>query len=150
MSSPKSRKKQTNIEKKALDKKAQVWRENFLEQMKRYKNEALLLSGGLDSGTILAAQLALGGRPRLYTFHLQNTLSVDATAAQEMAKRYDLEISTVVISRDRTQLVEDVKRIIKLHGKVGKALIQCSHPLLYVGEQVKKDGFDRVLIGRVG
>ena len=125
-----------------------IWRQHMLDIVEPYKDAPLLLSGGMDSGTILAAQLALGGKPQCYTFQLENFQSKDYKVARSMCHHYKLTLHCVEIPRDK--LLDDVIKIITTFKTTKKTHIQCIHPMLYIADMMAEDAVSQCLIGTGG
>lgn len=70
----------------------------------------LMLSGGVDSTTILWQLLELGVRPRLYTIQIPTVDkdSKDTARAKALAERYSLPLQLVTMPQDEDQLVRDI------------------------------------------
>lgn len=74
----------------------------------------ILLSGGVDSTTVLWGLLEYGIRPHVYTFHLptNTALSTDAKKAKHFAETYDLPFHLVEMTSDPDELAQ---RILELN-----------------------------------
>lgn len=108
---------------------------------------ALLLSGGVDSATLLAGMLALGRRPVVYTTSISGETNPDAEAAAAMAATFGLAHHIVGPRRDNDVLIDDVRRIIEIIGVSTKTHVQVCHALLYPIERAVHDGHRVVLSG---
>lgn len=109
-----------------------------------YGRPALMLSGGVDSSTVLAALLALNRPPRCFTFTLGTYTSEDMRAARAMTSTLCLELVEVSIPRNPATLEADVRRLVPMTG-TKKTWVQCGQPFLYVSPEVKRRGHDAVL-----
>lgn len=128
--------------------KIQRFRELMIEAVQNFGAEKpLLLSGGVDSATILAAQLSLGVKPDCYTFYLQPARSNDSNVSSKMASVYGFRHRTIEMPRDDEKLIADVRAIIAQIGNSFKTHVQCSHPFLYLAPAVAADGHDAALMG---
>lgn len=107
----------------------------------------ILLSGGIDSATVLAASLELGRLPVCYTFHLEGSPSQDARVAASMTETTGAELRTVVIPRDLDGLLADVRFLIRSGVKPQKTFVQCAHPFHYLARQISADGYSLVSHG---
>jgi len=130
-----------------VDDVAALWREKLLTTMQPYIDLPIMLSGGVDSGTLLCAALELGGRPPCYSFKLTGPDIPDVQVARKMANDFDLPFTLIVIPRNEEQLLNDIREVISLLGVSKKASVQCSQPVMYMCRQMKADGFDRAIVG---
>lgn len=96
---------------------------------------AVLLSGGLDSATVLFSLLEAGKRPVAYSFMLDGKLSTDFSRARYLAAATGVVFHPILLPTDPTQLLSDVVRIVKL-GCRKKSDIECTWPRLRTIEQV--------------
>jgi asparagine synthetase B (glutamine-hydrolysing) len=126
----------------AVNKTLQL-RELAMAAMQDHADDILLLSGGVDSATMLAAALACGHKPKVFTFRLSNYVSADFRVAESMANTFGCEFTPVMIPMDGARLEADVRAIIKLTSSSQKTHIQCSHPFLYLCEQAQRFGAKR-------
>lgn len=135
-----------------LDEQAREWRDVFLETVRPYAEAQLplLLSGGIDSGTILAACLELGHNPDCYGYALNGHTSSDLTTARKMTTRFGCAWTAVFIPRNLDQLTADVREVIEKLRTSRKTAVQCAQPIMHLARQIKKDGFDEVLAGTGG
>lgn len=106
------------------------------------QSPVLLLSGGVDSATLLFALLEAGLSPRCVTFQVGDRLSTDVKVASRMTSRFGLRHQIVYI--DPLALRQDVERILQLVDWSGvtrlkKTIIQCVHPFLYLCPQLDDD-----------
>ena len=136
----------------ALDETAQKWRESFITVLEPYPaNTPLLLSGGTDSATILAALLSMGRRPACYSFQIGANEHEDVVVSRMMTAHFQLAHEVCVLPRDQEALVGDVRELSKLVKKpVRKTHIQCSQPIMYLAKALKRDGYDTAYIGTGG
>jgi len=132
---------------KPLDPLAQKWHDKLLETIEPHRKKPLLLSGGVDSATLLAALLELGERPECYTFRLGATDSTDVRVARRICKDWNLKIHVLKIERSLDVLVSDVRQVIKLLNTSKKASVQCAQPIMYMCERMHSDGFDSAIVG---
>lgn len=102
----------------------------------------ILLSGGVDSATVLFAALSLGFKPRCHTFFLADYVSKDLLVARSIAKLFHVELNEIPIPVDLSTFERDVRHIIRemidwrYHDDVRATLVQTMHPFLYVLPEV--------------
>lgn len=60
----------------------------------------LMLSGGIDSSSILYSLLELGIKPHCYSFYLENYESKDLKSARRLCKNYKLQLTEIEIPRN--------------------------------------------------
>lgn len=141
-----------------LDPVAAKWREALVETVRPYAEDGLplLLSGGVDSGSIHAACLELGHRPKCYAYTLYVPddptfeISQDFVVARRAAIASGCEWKGVWIDRTFKQLEADVREVIETLRVSRKTSVQCAQPLLYLLRAVLGDGSDRVIAGTGG
>jgi asparagine synthetase B (glutamine-hydrolysing) len=127
----------------AVTGKALQLRELAISAMRDHADDILLLSGGVDSATMLAAALACGYKPRIFTFRLDGYISPDFRVAESMAMTFGCEFTPVLIPMDVDELVHDVRNIIQITGSSLKTHVQCSHPFIYLSKQAYTIGVKR-------
>ncbi len=108
-----------------------------------------MLSGGVDSATVLAALLAIDRPPRCFTFTLGRYESEDLASARAMCRELDLDHQVVRIPQDALVLERDVRRLVRIVGP-RKTWVQCGHPYLYVVPQLAEYGYHGVYVGLFG
>lgn len=136
-----------------LDDQALAWRQSLLETVRPHAEAGLplLLSGGVDSGTLLAACLELDHRPACYGYALNvPETSLDLKMARRMAGRYGCDWTAVFIPRNLDQLMSDVREVIGMLKTSRKTAVQCAQPIMHMARQIKKDGFDGAIAGTGG
>ncbi len=96
----------------------------------------LMLSGGVDSATILFALLDLGVKPRCVTFGLGDTVSTDMAVAAAICAHFGVEHRIVGVPRNADALLDDVLWTLcavrwELAPRIKKTIVQCVHPMRY-------------------
>lgn len=132
-----------------MDLHARTWRAHLLHVVAPY-DAPVLLSGGTDSGTILAALLAQGKRPHCYAYRVGPRDSPDAAAARRMCGEYGLRITVVEFPEDLGWLEQDVREVIALLRSARKAHVQCAQPIKALADAVRADGYTRAFVGTGG
>lgn len=130
-----------------LDEQAAEWREKLLRTVEPIADLPILLSGGTDSATLLAAAVDLGARPHCYLYSLTEPVSDDFRIGRRMAEAMRCGYTAVWISRTRRQLEEDVRRLVSTLRTARKTSIQCAQPLMHLARRIRDDGFDRAVVG---
>lgn len=126
---------------------AHRWRELLEKTIYDHRHVPSMFSGGMDSVTLLLAAMAVGGRPKTYTFHLGAHHSCDSSAAQKMAKDLGLDNVEVVIPQNEGQLIKDILELMRRVGTRKKASIQCAHAIMYLAKAIQADGFTQAIVG---
>lgn len=121
------------------------FRELFLAAVEATPDAPLMLSGGVDSATVLAASLELGRKPFCVTFRLGDRDSEDAAVARKMTAAVGVEAEVVTIPRTPETLVADVRRVLAAGCKPLKTHVQCSQAFLYLCPAVRRRGADSAL-----
>lgn len=133
-----------------MDAIAAAWRENLLATLSPFCNLPILLSGGMDSATLVAAALELGTRPKCYSFRLGGQDSQDVRVARKICRDHDLALHVLDIPRSPHHLIADVRRIIGLLRTSRKAAVQCAHPMMYLARKINDDGHTTAIVGTGG
>jgi len=107
----------------------------------------VLLSGGVDSATIVASSLALGRVPPCYTFQLGGSISPDLTVTRQMASTFGLPLTVTTIPWTAETLDADVRRVLRITRNPTKTHVQCAHPFLYMAAAIAQDGHRACLMG---
>lgn len=102
----------------------------------------LMLSGGVDSATILFALLEAGRTPHCLTFQVGDRTSNDVRVASSMCQRFGLRHTIVRIAPDL--LRDDVAQVLCMVDwtkveRVKKTIVQCVHPFLYLCRAMTSD-----------
>lgn len=132
-----------------MDDDAIRWRSALLETVSEYSDTPLLLSGGMDSATLLAAQLTLFAKPRCYAYRLGDLVSDDLAAARALCDHYGLELVEVGIPTDLEYLLRITQRVIEMTRNPRKTAVQCCWALWPIFEAAIAQG-DRLLLTGAG
>jgi asparagine synthetase B (glutamine-hydrolysing) len=108
---------------------------------------AILLSGGVDSTSVLLALLELGAEVVAYSFTLERHVSKDFACARENAKRLDVPFVPLLLPRDRATLERDVRHEIEVLGLRKKADVEAAWPRLRALEVLEREGFAHLATG---
>lgn len=105
----------------------------------------LLLSGGMDSLSVLLACLDIGIKPTCYTFHLKGVISEDLQSCRKICNIFDVQLVEIPISFTSESMYKLSKEIIydniesvyfKNHIKT---CVQCQVLMSFVPQYVKED-----------
>lgn len=121
-----------------------------METVYPYRDLPLLLSGGMDSATLLAAQLEWGARPRCYAYRLGDRESEDLRAARRLCRDYELELVTVPIPTSRGSLVSVARKVIRETGNPRKTAVQCCWTLDFIFHVARAHRDTRLITGAGG
>lgn len=91
---------------------------------------AVLLSGGIDSSSIMFAMLEAGKRVTAYTFMLDGVMSTDFQLARRNARVFGCEFVPLFLPKGIEQLKADLLRLRELGAKK-KTDYECGWPMLY-------------------
>jgi asparagine synthetase B (glutamine-hydrolysing) len=113
------------------------------------RNAELLLSGGVDSSTVLFAMLESGRKPRCLTFHIDGLYSNDLKVSKAMCKTFGLEHEIITLPRETAVIYAECERTIGMIDwtripKIRKTHVECLRPFLYLLPAMKTN---RVLTG---
>lgn len=140
-----------------MDTQAASWREALLETIRPAVDAKLplLLSAGLDSGTLLAACLDLDYRPHCYSYVLnapvaEDGLSRDYVFSRRLSSRFRCSFTGIWIARNLDQLESDVREVIGILRVARKTSVQCCQPMMHIARQLQKDGERRAIAGTGG
>lgn len=123
-----------------IDETAARYQAALLETIEPYpEDSALLLSGGMDSATILAGLLTLGRKPQAYCYSLEGYESEDLAMADRMAATFGLSLRVITIPADLDRLLEDVREVIAITRNPRKTAVQCCHALLHLSRAYLSD-----------
>lgn len=121
---------------------AEQLRTLLLDALRPYIGMPLMLSGGVDSATNLAALLALGEPPpRCYTFQLGEIISSDLAVARAMCAHFNIPHTTVTIPQNEATLVADIRRVLPLICRLKKVHVQVAQCFLYLADAAVADGY---------
>ena len=133
-------------------------RSDLMQTVQWHGETPVCLSGGIDSASVLAAQIEAGYKPPCYTFRLGTTVSRDLKVAREMCATFGLTLHEAVIPQNEETLIADLEQLLpfcaeylgQAYGvgrKLVKVPIQCVHAMSYVAEAIEKDGHRRAFTG---
>lgn len=108
---------------------AEATRRILLEESLKVPEEpvAALLSGGVDSTSVLLALLEAGREPVAYSFVLEGRVSQDFLLARRTARTLGVPFRSVILPGSVDRLIEDV-RFLVAGGLTRKADIECAWP----------------------
>jgi len=109
---------------------------NELDKTSSDKEVAILLSGGVDSLSILFAARRLNKSITAYTFHLDNQPTYDSNKAVEVCNMFDVKCKVIEIPTGNLEV--DFIRLAKTIGCKKKTHFECCFPFLYVYPEIKE------------
>jgi asparagine synthetase B (glutamine-hydrolysing) len=132
-----------------LDETAAAWRSALFETVEPLAKAKLplLLSGGVDSGTLLCALVALGHRPACYGYRLSKTHSVDYAYAKRMAISLGCPWRWVIIEETPEVAEEEAREVIRLLRTSRKTSVQCAGPIMRLTKLAATEGHERAIVG---
>lgn len=99
---------------------------------------ALLLSGGVDSCSLLFALLELNKNVHAYSFTLDDRESSDFKNAKEVCKIFNISFSPIYLPTDLGILQKDLLYLIKEFNLKKKTEIECSWAMMYAIKAIKE------------
>lgn len=133
-----------------MDETAARWRAALMESLPEERDLPLLLSGGMDSMTLLAALLERGDRPPAFTYRLEGVPSRDVDAARDVARDEGLPLCVVVLRRSPAAVDRDVRAVLRVLRRPRRTAVQCAVPILHLARAVGAFGRDAALVGTGG
>jgi hypothetical protein len=129
---------------KGLDRVAIRWGLKLGEALKNERaldEPILLLSGGMDSSTLLAAMLRAGAWPLCVSYHLAPTQSADFRSASALAAAHNVNLIPVILPRDpaihRSLAIRAAEHLSKPFKKTH---LQCGIPLVAMLDALEARG----------
>ena len=101
------------------------------------KNVAVLLSGGIDSASIMFSLLEAGKIVTAYSFMLDGRMSTDFKLARRNAEIFGCAFIAVFLPTDIAMLKDDCLQLHAL-GARSKTDYECSWPMMYSYSQIKE------------
>lgn len=108
------------------------------------KSAGILLSGGVDSNSVLFACLVHKIPVVCYSFTFEDAKSRDWRLARDVCKQLGVEFRSIYLPRDQEQLVSYMKYAVHM-GCRSKTDFECFWPMLYGIRRIAKDGHGFVL-----
>lgn len=136
-------------------------RKDFTEAIKSFLDDipkkdmdsiGILLSGGVDSTTLLWVMMELGLRPKVYTYTTSSTkgMSMDHKKAQALAEHYNLPLNVVHMSSDPEYVTQTIEKVLVENlewlrkGRIDKEVAFLVHEM---GLAASKDGIKYLFSG---
>jgi asparagine synthetase B (glutamine-hydrolysing) len=126
---------------------AQAIRKSILNDCLDTEDVGVFLSGGIDSNAILAAYLANGVRPMVFSFCLDGRPSTDFRTAQITCKRENLVFIPVFLPTVLDVVLRDVETLIGAYGARGKAEIEAFWGCWYAIRKAHENGVKIIATG---
>jgi hypothetical protein len=100
------------------------------------------LSGGIDSTTVLLAAIHAKKQVKAYSFTLKGlSLNIDAELAEKTCNVLNIPFECITIPTDLNKTIEYLYYIIGKLNVKRKTNIECTWPMFYICEKIKKDGY---------
>lgn len=116
---------------------AERWRDALLATLSTLPDVPVLLSGGMDSMSVLAGLVTLGRKPACVTYRLDGAYSEDMSVAIRITRDLGVPHHAVLIDPDPRQLRADVERAIRVVG-TRKTRVECAVPMFYLARYVNR------------
>jgi asparagine synthetase B (glutamine-hydrolysing) len=98
---------------------------------------ALLLSGGIDSNSLMFALLEAGKKVKAYTFVLEDKMSRDYIHAKINAHMFGIEHCVIDLPIDQERLMADIHNLVYMGART-KTDFECGWPMIYAYQQIKE------------
>lgn len=116
---------------------AQSFRDALLATLETLPDVPVLLSGGMDSMSVLAGLVTLGRKPDCVTYRMAESYSEDMAVAVRITRDLGVPHHQVTISEDHGQLRHDIERAIRFVG-TRKTRVECAVPMFYLARYVNR------------
>ena len=97
---------------------------------------AVLLSGGVDSSTLLFSANRLGKKVHGYSFQIQDKPTYDSTMAGQICEKNNFDFTLVEVPTDN--LVNDFKTLANKYKCKKKTQFECTFPFMYMYPKIKE------------
>lgn len=113
------------------------WRDALLMTLADLPDMPIMLSGGMDSMSLLAGLVTLGRKPDCITYRMADSFSEDMAVANRITRDLGVPHHHVLISEDPAMLRADAERAI---GRVGsrKVRVECYVPMFHLAEYASR------------
>ena len=101
------------------------------------QNIAILLSGGIDSASVLFSLIDAKKNVTCYTFMLDGILSTDFAMARHLCKRVGTQFVPIFLPTNYDVIMADLRTLAAMGAKT-KTDFECAWPLLYCYKQIKE------------
>jgi asparagine synthetase B (glutamine-hydrolysing) len=98
---------------------------------------ALLLSGGIDSNSLMFALLEAGKKVKAYTFVLEDKMSRDYIHAEKNAYKFGVEFNFIDLPTNQETLMADIHNLVYMGART-KTDFECGWPMIYAYQQIKE------------
>lgn len=111
--------------------------QDIVEKECKDNDVAVLLSGGIDSNSLLFTANRLGKKVHCYTFHLDTFLeSYDSKKAQEVCKKFNFDLTVIEVPTNN--LENDFISLAEKYKCQKKTQYECTFPFMYVIPKIKE------------
>lgn len=115
-------------------------RSRLLDSMSRVSDPcvAVLMSGGVDSSSVLYAAIEAGLEPHCYTFAFAGAPSRDYYIARAVCRAEGVRFTPVMLPDSLETLREDIFALHDEYGCVSKTEYECTWPFLYAYQAIEE------------
>lgn len=110
---------------------------NYAHRIKE-RDVAVMLSGGVDSSSILFSLLEAGKNVTAYTFVLEGHKSTDFTSSKKVCETFEIPFVPVYLPTNVKTIEKDVRNLIVNRGLSKKTDIECTWAMKYAMREVKE------------
>lgn len=110
--------------------------QDIVERECKDNEVAVLLSGGVDSNSVLFTANRLGKIVHCYSFHLDTGSSYDSIKAQEVCNKFNFDLTLIEVPTNN--LENDFITLAEKYKCQKKTHFECTFPFMYVFPKIKE------------